>query len=354
MKKQIKFNYFKSAILIKQNKKLAIDDIRISSIPSNYILVKIKYTYICGSQLNEWLGKKGPDKFIPHTLGHEACGEVIDLGKKVKNFNIKDKVLISWIPKTNKSIIRKNFYVNKKGKVINSGPVSTFMEFTLVPVDRVYKISNKIYNEYSALFGCAFPTGTGIALKAMSISNRNDFITLYGVGGIGMIVLATLIYFGYKKIIIIEKDKIKTNIAKKIGKKSVFIPKDYEKFLKKNKFFMNVKLSIECSGNITLMNHAVNFLSTTGTCIIAGNAKKGQKINLNPYDVIFGKKIIGSIGGDINIEKNLLLFNKILKKFTLLKKFFSKKRYNLKDINLALKDFKNGKVLRPLIEVDKI
>jgi Zn-dependent alcohol dehydrogenase len=71
-------------------------------------------------------------------------------------------------------------------------------------------------------------------------------------------------------------------------------------------------------------------------------------------DIIFGKKIIGSIGGDINIEKNLSLFRKILKKFPLLKNFFSKKKYKLKDINLAINDLKNGKVLRPLIEVDKI
>lgn len=354
MRKQNNFNYFKSAILTKQNSPLTIDDIKISEIPSNYLLIKIKYTYICGTQLNEWLGKKGPDKFIPHTLGHEACGEVIGLGKKIKSLRIKDKVVISWIPKIKKITVKKNCYYNKKGEAINTGPVSTFMEFALIPEDRVYKISKNIYDEHSALFGCAFPTGVGVALKAMTLSKKNDFIILYGIGGVGMIALTTLLYFGYQKIIIVEKDKIKINFAKKIGKKRVLIPKNFEKFLKKNNFFMKIKLSIECSGNIKLMNNAVNLISTSGICIIAGNTEKGQKINLDPYDIIFGKKIIGSIGGDINIEKNLSLFSKILKKFPLLKNFFSKKKYKLKDINLAINDFKNGKVLRPLIEVDKI
>lgn len=354
MQKQNNFKYFKSAILTKQRNPLKIDDVKIIDIPSNYLLIKIKYTYICGTQLNEWLGKKGPDKYIPHTLGHEACGEVVSIGKKVKNFKPQDKVLISWIPKIKKSSVKKNYYYNKNGETINTGPVSTFMEFTLVPEDRVYKIRKNIFDEYSALFGCAFPTGTGVALKAMKLSKKNDFIILYGVGGVGMIALATLLYFGYQKIIVVEKDRIKINVAKKIGGKRVIIPKNFEKFLKKNNFFMKVRLSIECSGNIKLMNNAVNLISTSGVCIIAGNTEKGQKINLDPYDIIFGKKIIGSIGGDINIEKNLSLFSNILKKFPLLKNFFSNKKYKLKDINLAINDFKNGKVLRPLIEIDKI
>ena len=52
-------------------------------------MIEIKYSYICGSQLNEINGNKGHDKFLPHTLGHEASGVVLKIGKKVKNVDFR-------------------------------------------------------------------------------------------------------------------------------------------------------------------------------------------------------------------------------------------------------------------------
>ena len=92
----------KFAILKKIKKPLVIQNLRIPKPSKNQLLVKIKFSYICGSQLNEIYGNKGPDKFLPHTLGHEASGEVIKIGKNVGNFKIGDKVILSWIQKKDK------------------------------------------------------------------------------------------------------------------------------------------------------------------------------------------------------------------------------------------------------------
>ena len=75
------------------------------------------------------------------------------------------------------------------------------------------------------------------------------------------------------------------------------------------------------------------------------------KIGISDYsNIIFGKKIIGSIGGDISIEKNLKIFNDIIEKNKIFKKIYFKKEYSLNQINKAILDFKNGKIIRPLIK----
>jgi D-arabinose 1-dehydrogenase-like Zn-dependent alcohol dehydrogenase len=95
-----------AAILRKQNKDLLVLNLDYPQVPRDYVLVKMKYSGICHTQLNEISGKLGKDRFIPHCMGHEGVGEIQSIGLGVKNFKIGDKVVISWIKK-NKS---KKFY----------------------------------------------------------------------------------------------------------------------------------------------------------------------------------------------------------------------------------------------------
>jgi S-(hydroxymethyl)glutathione dehydrogenase/alcohol dehydrogenase len=87
------------AVLEKVNKPLVIKNLKIPNLQKNQLLVKIKYSYICGTQLNEIFGAKGPDKYVPHTLGHEASGNIMQVGPGIKNFKIGERVVLSWIKK---------------------------------------------------------------------------------------------------------------------------------------------------------------------------------------------------------------------------------------------------------------
>ena len=88
-----------AVILKKQKQDLLVLDLEYPNVPKNYVLVKMKYSGVCHTQLNEISGKLGKDRFIPHTIGHEGVGEIITIGLGVKNFKIGDKVVISWIKK---------------------------------------------------------------------------------------------------------------------------------------------------------------------------------------------------------------------------------------------------------------
>ena len=91
-----------AAILKKQNKHLLVLNLDYPQVPRDYVLVKMKYSGICHTQLNEISGKLGKDRFLPHCMGHEGVGEIVSIGLGVNNIKIGDKVVISWIKKKTK------------------------------------------------------------------------------------------------------------------------------------------------------------------------------------------------------------------------------------------------------------
>lgn len=346
--------YYKSkfAILKKIKKPLVIQNLQIPKPSENQLLVKIKYSYICGTQLNEIYGNKGHDKFLPHALGHEASGEVIKVGKKVGSLKIGDKVILSWIKKKDKESSNPS-YLDNRNNIINSGPISTFSKLTLVSKNRVYKMPKKTPMDIGALFGCAIPTGFGIIFKNIKKIKKNEFIGIYGVGGVGIMSIIALRSLGIKNLYAIDKNKRNLKIAKSFGCKNIYSLNTFEKKLTDKKINKKlIKYNIEISGNVKMMEMAIKNLSPEGTCILAGNIKYGFKIKINPYDLIFGKKIFGFSGNDLPLDKNIKKYVRIINKINSkkLRKIF--KNYKFKNINKAIIDFKKGKILRPLIDFD--
>lgn len=340
------------AVLRKIKKPLKIENLSIPSIKGDQLLIKISYSYICGSQINEIYGNKGKDKFLPHVLGHEASGKVIKVGKKVKKFKPNDKVFLSWIKKNNLET-KNQPYIDKNRLIVNSGQISTFSKHTLIGQNRVYKVPKNIPMDLAALLGCAIPTGFGIVFKHLIKTDRKSLIGIYGCGGVGMMCLISLKALGFKNVYVVDKNLNNLKLAKKFGCKKTYLIKDIRKLkiFEKNKSIKK-NINIEISGNQKVMNFAVNDLPNNGICILAGNTKKGNKVNIDPYDLIFGKKIVGFSGMDISLEKNLNKYAKILKKTNIKKLRSLYKIYSLGQINKAIIDFKKGKVFRSLIKLN--
>jgi len=344
------YYYSKFAILHKTKKPLLIKELKIPNLKKNQILVKIKYSYICGTQINEISGSKGKDKYLPHTLGHEASGYIVSLGSNVDKFKVGEKVILSWIKKKELGSMNP-CYLDRKNKKINSGLVSTFSNLTIVSKDRVYKAPSRLPMDIAALFGCAIPTGFGIIFNFLKKISKNNYVGIYGVGGVGIMSIIALNAMGIKNIYAVDKNKKNLRIAKNLGCKFIGNINEIEnKIIKKEIDKQKIKYNFEMSGNKMMMEAAIKNLANNGKMILAGNTKKGDFIRLNPYDLIFGKKIYGFSGNDVSLEKNITKYIKIIKKinFKKLRDIFS--TYKFQNINKAIRDFKKGIVLRPLIK----
>ena len=141
-----------AAILVQQKAPLALEEIEVPRPVMGQVLVKVLTSGIRGSQIGEIDGVKGPDRFLPHLLGHEGTGIVLEVGEGVRTVKPDDKVVLHW-RKGSGLESTTPVYRSKIGPV-NAGWVTTFNECAIVSENRVTTIPRDFDAEIAALFGC--------------------------------------------------------------------------------------------------------------------------------------------------------------------------------------------------------
>src|SRR5438093_1253016 len=132
----------RAAILQTLNRPLVLDEDEIPPLYAGQVLVEVRASGVCGAQLNEIQGVKGDDKFLPHLLGHEGGGVVLDIGPGVTHVKKGDHVVMHW---------RKGAGIQSKtpkylwdGGIVNAGWVTTFNERAVVSENRLTPIDKDI------------------------------------------------------------------------------------------------------------------------------------------------------------------------------------------------------------------
>ncbi len=339
----------RAAYLNKLNAPLKISNsIKFKDLEYGQVLVKNYFTGVCKSQIYEICNGRNNKKHIPHLLGHEATGIVVDKHSSVKKVKRGDRVILTWLKCS--GIQSKNPTYFDKLKKINSGSVTTFSNFSIVSENRLLKLPKDISLRKGVILGCAFPTGSGMILSNIT-SSKNKRIAFIGLGGVGVSALLTGLNFVFKEVYGFDVSKNRLNFLKKLIKSERKINYLFFDKSTSNKFKDYFDYVIETSGSTKGIENGFNILKSNGKMIFASHPSKGKKIKLDPFDFIRGKKIIGSWGGGFDYEKNCVKIFKIFKKIKNFDKIFQEKSYNFNQINYAIKDLKNGKVLRPLIKL---
>jgi Zn-dependent alcohol dehydrogenase len=338
------------AILVKQNQDLVIDYFDFpKKLLKGQVLVRIKLAGICGSQIGEIKGVKGKDPYLPHLLGHEGVGFVIDKHQSVKKCKKGDKVLLHWMP--SKGIDAENPKYSWKNKTLNSGKITTFSKYSIISENRLTKIGKKINNYNAVLLGCTASTAIG-SVKKIAKVKRNSSVVVSGCGLIGQFIIKLLSQEKIKNIIAVDNNKKKIYAAKKKGAHEIVLIKNNS-----NKNFFNLKNKIdyffECSGNIELLNNGFKILKSNGTIVLIGVTKKGKIAKFNPLEINLGKKIKGSKGGMFNPDKDITKYNKILQNIKISNKNFIQGTYKIDKINFLIKNMISGKISgKPIVRFD--
>ena len=337
-----------AAVLYGMNEQLVIDELELPILKEGQVLVKILYAGVCHSQLNEIKGLKGEDRFLPHLLGHEGSGIIEEIGPEVTKVKKGDYVVLSWIKGEGKDIPSSQYSLNEKK--INSGAIATFNQYSVISENRVCKITTEVPPDVAALLGCAIPTGAGIIKNEIGLK-KQDSIVIFGIGGIGSGALIYASSLGCTNVIAVDINNEKLNFAKEIGATHTINSTTENPITKIREITdgKGVDYAVECSGNRQAMELAYQSIKDSGTAVIAGNLKKEERISIDPFDLIKGKKIIGTWGGKTNPDEDTpyyaqkylnegIRFNKLITKI-----------YPLKSINQAIKDLEEGKVIRAMI-----
>ncbi len=341
----------KAAVLREIKKPLELQELNIPKVEKKQCLVKIMYSSVCKSQLMEINGGRGKDKYLPHLLGHEASGVIISKHHSVKKFSVGDEVILSWIK--NKKLKTQNIiYSNNKGQKINSGPITTFGNYSIVYENCIYKKPKFLDFKLSALLGCAIPTGYGLVDNEIK-SLKNKTVAVIGAGGIGLSALLALSNYNPKKIYVIDKNKRNLERINFIAHKKIFFKsrkKTIEEVLNHEK--KGVDYCFESAGSTETIEMGFDLIAKGGgKLVFASHPHDGKKIKLPPHDLISGKKIKGSWAGGYGQKKSFLeIAPKIKNKINLLNSIFVK-QYDLKDINKLVRDFSKGKIFKPIIKM---
>ncbi len=341
----------KSAILVKSKKALVVDNIELpQQLFYGQVLVKIKYSGICGSQINEIDAVKGPDKHLPHLLGHEGSGVVEKIGEGVTRVKKGDHVVLHW--RKSSGIEAENAKYIWKNKIVNSGKVTTFSEKSIVSENRLTVIPKNFDLRIAPLFGCAIPTGFGVVNNDANIKIGQS-VVVFGVGGVGINIAQACKLVSAYPVIGIDLNYEKIKLGKKFGLTHGFLSKSKNL---KNKILDLVGSSgadvvIDTTGRSKVIEKCYNLTSKDGKTILVG--VPSEKISIYSLPLHFKKILKGSHGGSAVPDLEIPRYIKLLEQ----KKFSLKKTithyFNLDSINDAIKLLRSGKSGRIIIKMSK-
>jgi S-(hydroxymethyl)glutathione dehydrogenase/alcohol dehydrogenase len=343
---------FRGAILRKIKKPLFISsELTIPVLKRGQVLVKLAYSGICKSQLMEIQGKRGEDKYLPHLLGHEGSGVVVAVGPGVKKVKPKNRIVLTWIKCKGIDADTPTFLDTSFGN-INAGKVTTFNEFSVISENRCVLLPANIPMDVGALLGCAVLTGFGIIVRELK-PKQGSCIAIFGLGGIGMSALIACLSLSPAKLIAVDINSKKLKLAKALGATHCINAANKNPVEEIKNLTLNAQgadYSVDCSGFASTIEQAFDSIKRGGKTVFASHPEAGQKISIDPFELINGKTLHGSWGGSSRPDIDIPLIGKLIKSKKIdLEKLISKK-YTIKNINKAISDFHAGKVLRPLIK----
>ena len=124
-----------AALLVETGRDLELAEIDIPALKPGQALVELAYSGVCHTQLLEARGHRGEDKFLPHCLGHEGSGTVVETGPGVAKIKAGDQVILSWIKGSGANVMGSVYSWN--GKPVNAGAVTTFQRLAVVSENRL-------------------------------------------------------------------------------------------------------------------------------------------------------------------------------------------------------------------------
>jgi S-(hydroxymethyl)glutathione dehydrogenase/alcohol dehydrogenase len=334
----------KAAVLTELKAPLSIVELTMpETLAVGQVLVKIHFSGICGSQLGEIDGAKGEDKYLPHLLGHEASGTVLDIGPGVRNVKVGDKVVLHW--RKGLGIESETPHFSSDGRKINAGSVTTFNEYAIVSENRVTTIPADSDLEVAALFGCAVTTGFGVVENNAKVK-IGESVVVFGAGGIGLNIVQAAALVSAYPIIAIDLHDGKLELAKQMGATHVINSSktDARQAILDIVGSAGVDAFIDNTGQPTIIEMGYQITKPQGRVTLVGVPRKGNNINIYSLPLHFAKGLSGSHGGEAIPQTDIPRYQNLYRAGRIKLKNLITHYYPLEKINEALDGVRSGAI----------
>lgn len=312
---------------------IKVSDIPVPGIGEGEVLIKVKACGICGTDLHIYRGGVGSAPVKPPiVLGHEFSGEVVEVGKRVDNVKVGDKVAVDPNIYCGKCefcrIGKKELCENLRAIGINYN--GGFEEYCAVPAEQVYKLPDSLDFISGAMME---PLACCIHGVDLSKIKSADTVLILGGGAIGLIIMQLARLSGASKVIVSEPIESRRALALKLGADLVVNPveNDLKEVLEMNDIH-GVDIVFECVGSKVTASQAFDVVKRGGHIVLFGVAGIDDEVILKPFDVY--QKQLTISGSFINPDTNYRAVN-LLESGRVNVRDLITHRYRIDDINDA-------------------
>ncbi len=320
----------KAAIAWGPKQPLTIETVDVMPPQKGEVRIRIVASGVCHTDAFTLSGED-PEGIFPAILGHEGGGIVESIGEGVTSVQVGDHVIPLYTPecgeckfctsgKTN--LCQKIRATQGKGLMpdgttrfsLNGQPIyhymgcSTFSEYTVLPEISIAKVNKAAPLEEICLLGCGVTTGMGAVMNTAKVK-AGDTVAVFGLGGIGLSAIIGATMAKASRIIAVDINETKFDLAKKLGATDCINPNHYDKPIQDVIVELTdggVDFSFECIGNVNVMRSALECCHKGwGESVIIGVAGAGQEISTRPFQLVTGRVWRGTAFGGVKGRSEL-------------------------------------------------
>jgi S-(hydroxymethyl)glutathione dehydrogenase/alcohol dehydrogenase len=327
---QDKFIKSRAAVAWGPNQPLKIEEVDVMLPRKGEVLVRIVASGVCHTDAFTLSGED-PEGVFPSILGHEGGGIVEMVGEGVTSVEVGDHVIPLYTAECGECKFCKSGKTNlcqavraTQGKGLmpdgttrfykDGQPIyhymgcSTFSEYTVLPEISLAKVNKEAPLEEICLLGCGVTTGMGAVMNTAKVK-KGDTVAIFGLGGIGLSAIIGARMVGASRIIGIDINEKKFELAKQLGATDCINPQHFDKPIQEVIVEMTdggVDFSFECIGNVNVMRQALECCHKGwGESVIIGVAGAGQEISTRPFQLVTGRVWRGSAFGGVKGRSQL-------------------------------------------------
>ena len=355
-----------------QSQPLVIEEVELEKPGAGEILVKIHAAGLCHSDLSVIDGNR--PRQVPMVLGHEAAGEIVELGSGVDQHSVGEHVVFSFVPvcghcmpcmTARPALCENGVAANNKGSLLGGGMrlrdqqqrnihhhmgVSGFAEYAVVSTKSVVRIDNTLDYNIAALFGCAVMTGVGAVINTAKLM-LGQTVLITGLGGVGFAALLGAIAGGASKIIVADVNQEKLKKALEFGANEA-IDSSKENALENIRDITHggVDIGFEFAGVIPALEFTYNATARGGKTVTAGLPHPSKTMQLAPVKLVAEERTLqGSYIGSCIPARDIPAYIELYKSGRLPVEKLLTHILSLNEVNIGFERLAKGEAIRQVI-----
>ncbi|OLQ75402.1 S-(hydroxymethyl)glutathione dehydrogenase/class III alcohol dehydrogenase [Photobacterium proteolyticum] len=368
----------KAAVAWAVGQPLSMEEVDVMPPQKGEVRVKMIATGVCHTDAFTLSGDD-PEGIFPCILGHEGGGIVESIGEGVTSVSVGDHVIPLYTPECGECKFCKSGKTNLCQKIRDTQgkglmpdgttrfykdgqPIyhymgtSTFSEYTVLPEISLAKVNPEAPLEEVCLLGCGVTTGMGAVMNTAKVE-EGATVAIFGLGGIGLSAIIGAAMAKAERIIAVDINESKFELARKLGATDCINPKSYDKPIQDVIVELTdggVDYSFECIGNVHVMRSALECCHKGwGESVVIGVAGAGQEISTRPFQLVTGRVWRGSAFGGVKGRSELPEYVERYMQGEFKLDDFITHTMGLEDVNKAFDLMHEGKSIRTVIHFDK-